>query len=164
MMTAYHLVLIVGIESDKFNGTILDGTRKVTDVLKSIRRINLRTAVLMAISFYSITILIHLLIIIETIPFTWVNGGRSPTLAAQLPLTFSNIVFSIIGAIFIIFVGQKKNDKFNRGISIVCWFLVFFWIFGLVQQFFGTPFEKMVCSFVLLLGVLSHYRIAIEKR
>ncbi|MBP3951742.1 hypothetical protein [Bacillus suaedae] len=132
--------------------------------MKSIKRINFRTAVLMAISFYSLTILIHLLIIIETIPFVWVNGGRSPTLEAQLPLSFGSIVISLIGAIFIIIVGLRKNHTFNKGISIVCWFLVFFWIFGLIQQFFGTPFEKMVCSFVLLLGVLSHYRIAIENR
>jgi hypothetical protein len=28
----------------------------------------------------------------------------------------------------------------------------------------GTPFEKMVCSFILLLGIISNLRLAIEKR
>jgi hypothetical protein len=29
---------------------------------------------------------------------------------------------------------------------------------------FGTPFEKMVCSFILFLGVISNLRMAIEKK
>ena len=46
----------------------------------------------------------------------------------------------------------------------MCWFFVVLWSFGFIQQLLGTPFEKMVCSLILLLGVISNLRMAIEKR
>lgn len=124
----------------------------------------MKTAVFMGIIFYSLTILIHFLIIIKIIPFTWVNGGRSESFAEQLPITVINIVISIIGLVFTLFVGRVKLYKFKRGITVICWFFVVLWSFGFIQQLFGTPFEKMVCSLVLLIGVISNLRMAIEKK
>ena len=46
-------------------------------MLEALRKINMKTAVFMGMCFYSLTILIHVLIISGIIPFTWVNGGRS---------------------------------------------------------------------------------------
>lgn len=60
-------------------------------------------------------------------------------------------------------VGRIKLYKYKRGITIICWFFVVLWSFGFIQQMFGTPFEKMVCSLVLLLGVISNLRMAVEK-
>ncbi|WP_282154583.1 hypothetical protein [Cytobacillus gottheilii] len=125
---------------------------------------NIKTAVFMGIIFYSLTILIHFLIISKSIPFTWVNGGRSESFAEQLPISVVNTVISIIGMVFTLFVGKFKLNKYKRGITLICWFFVALWSFGFIQQLFGTPFEKMVCSIVLLLGVISHLRMAIEKR
>lgn len=124
----------------------------------------MKTAVFMGIIFYSLTILIHFLIISKSIPFTWVNGGRSESFAEQLPITVINIVISIIGIVFTLIVGRVKLYKYKRGITVICWFFVVLWSFGFIQQLFGTPFEKMVCSLVLLIGVISHLRIAIEKK
>ena len=45
----------------------------------------------------------------------------------------------------------------------MCWFFVVLWSFGFVQQLLGTPFEKLVMSLLLLLGVISNMRMAIEK-
>ena len=123
----------------------------------------MKTAVFMGIIFYSLTILIHLLIISKSIPFTWVNGGRSESLAEQLPISFINIGIAIIGGVFTLIVGRFKLDKYKRGITVICWFFVVLWSFGFIQQLFGTPFEKMVCSVVLLIGVISNLRMAIEK-
>ena len=123
----------------------------------------MKTAVFMGIIFYSLTILIHFLIISKTIPFTWVNGGRSESFAEQLPITVINIVISIIGVVFTLIVGRDKLYKYKRGITVICWFFVVLWSFGFIQQLFGTPFEKMVCSLVLLIGVISNLRMAIEK-
>ncbi|KAB2332721.1 hypothetical protein [Bacillus mesophilum] len=125
---------------------------------------NIKTAVFMGIIFYSLTILIHFLIISKSIPFTWVNGGRSESFAEQLPISVVNTVISIIGMVFTLFVGKFKLNKYKRGITLICWFFVALWSFGFIQQLFGTPFEKMVCSIVLLLGVISHLRMAIEKK
>lgn len=124
----------------------------------------MKTAVFMGIIFYSLTILIHFLIISKSIPFTWVNGGRSESFAEQLPISVINIVVSIIGVVFTLIVGRIKLYKYKRGITVICWFFVVLWSFGFIQQLFGTPFEKMVCSLVLLLGVISNLRIAIEKK
>ncbi|CRK84521.1 hypothetical protein [Neobacillus massiliamazoniensis] len=123
----------------------------------------MKTAVFMGIIFYSLTILIHFLIISKSIPFTWVNGGRSESFAEQLPISVINIVISIIGVVFTLIVGRIKLYKYKRGITVICWFIVVLWSFGFIQQLFGTPFEKMVCSLVLLLGVISNLRMAIEK-
>jgi hypothetical protein len=133
-------------------------------MLKKLRKINMKTAVFMGIFFYSLTILIHVLIISGIIPFTWVNGGRSEYLATQLPISIINIIISIIGGVFTLIVGRNILYKYKRGITVICWFFVVLWSFGFIQQLFGTPFEKMVCSSILLLGVISNLRMAIEKR
>lgn len=124
----------------------------------------MKTAVFMGIIFYSLTILIHFLIISKSIPFTWVNGGRSESFAEQLPISVINIVISIMGVVFTLIVGRIKRYKYKRGITVICWFFVVLWSFGFIQQLFGTPFEKMVCSLVLLIGVISNLRMAIEKK
>ncbi len=124
----------------------------------------MKTAVFMGIIFYSLTILIHFLIISKSIPFTLVNGGRSESFAEQLPISVINIVISIIGVVFTLIVGRIKLYKYKRGITVICWFFVVLWSFGFIQQLFGTPFEKMVCSLVLLIGVISNLRMAIEKK
>ena len=124
----------------------------------------MKTAVFMGILFYSLTILIHFLIISKSIPFIWVNGGRSESFAEQLPISVINIVISIIGVVFTLIVGRIKLYKYKRGITVIFWFFVVIWSFGFIQQLFGTPFEKMVCSLVLLIGVISNLRMAIEKK
>ncbi|CAG9606646.1 hypothetical protein [Pseudoneobacillus rhizosphaerae] len=133
-------------------------------MLEKLRRIKLITAILMGICFYSLTILIHILIISGIIPLTWVNGGRSESFATQLPISIINIIISIIGGVFTLLVGGNLLNKFKRGTTVVLWFFVVLWSIGYIQQLLGTPFEKMVCSFVLLLGILSNLRMAIEKR
>ncbi|QCR31925.1 hypothetical protein [Lysinibacillus sp. SGAir0095] len=124
----------------------------------------MKTAVFMGIIFYFLTIFIHFLIISKSIPYTWVNGGRSESFAEQLPISVINIVISIIGVVFTLIVGRIKLYKYKRGITVICWFFVVLWSFGFIQQLFGTPFEKMVCSLVLLIGVISNLRMAIEKK
>jgi hypothetical protein len=133
-------------------------------MLEKLRRMNLKTAIFMGICFYSLTILIHILIISGIIPLTWVNGGRSESFATQLPLSIINLIISIIGGVFTLLVGGNLLNKYKRGTTVLLWFFVVFWSIGFIQQLLGTPFEKMVCSFILLLGIISNLRLAIEKR
>ncbi|HEY0827273.1 MAG TPA: hypothetical protein VGE40_04205 [Bacilli bacterium] len=133
-------------------------------MLEKLRKINMKTAVFMGICFYSLTILIHVLIISGIIPLTWINGGRSESFAAQLPISIINIIISIIGGVFTLIVGGNILYKYKRGITVICWFFVVLWSFGFIQQLLGTPFEKIVCSLILLLGIISNLRMAIEKR
>ncbi|WP_226671595.1 hypothetical protein [Metabacillus litoralis] len=133
-------------------------------MFENLRKINIKTAVFMGICFYSLSVLIHILIISGIIPLSWVNGGRSDSIATQLPISIVNSVISIIGGTLTLIVGANRLYKFNREISIILWLFVIFWSFGFIQQLFGTPFEKIVCSLLLLLGVISNLRMAIEKR
>jgi hypothetical protein len=133
-------------------------------MLEKLRGINLKTAILMGICFYSLTILIHILIISGIIPLTWVNGGRSESFATQLPISIINIIISIIGGVFTLLIGGNLLKKFKRGTTVILWFFVVLWSIGYIQQLLGTPFEKTVCSFILLLGIISNLRMAIEKR
>lgn len=133
-------------------------------MLEKLRKVNMKTAVNMGICFYSLTFLIQVLIISGIIPFTWVNGGRSESLATQLPISIINIIISIIGGVFTLLIGRNILYKYKRGITVICWFFVVLWSFGFIQQLLGTPFEKMFVSLVLLLGVISNMRMAIENR
>ena len=133
-------------------------------MLVALRKINMKSAVFMAICFYSLTITIHVLIITGLIPFTWVNGGRSESISAQLPISIINIVISIFGGFFTLIAGGNIRTKYKRAITVICWIFVVLWSFGFIQQLLGTPFEKMVMSLILLLGVISNMRMAIEKR
>ena len=133
-------------------------------MVEEFRKINMKTAVMMGMCFYFLTILIQVLIISGIIPFTWVNGGRSESIATQLPISIINIIISIIGGVFTLIIGGNIQYKNKRGITVICWVFVVLWSFGFIQQLLGTPFEKMVISLLLLLGVLSNLRMAIEKR
>jgi hypothetical protein len=137
-------------------------------MLEKLRKINMKTAVFMGICFYSLTFLIQVLIISGIIPFIWVNGGRSESFATQLPISIINTIISIIGGVFTLIVGGNIGGnilyKYKRGITVICWFFVVLWSFGFIQQLLGTPFEKMVVSFIMLLGVISNLRMAIENK
>ncbi|TXC92956.1 hypothetical protein FS935_01825 [Metabacillus litoralis] len=133
-------------------------------MFEMVRKINLKTAIITGIYFYFLTIFIHILIVSGWIPLNWVNGGRSGSFATQLPISILNIMISISGVLFTSMYRTNTLLKFKRGITIICWLFVFLWTFGFIQQLFGTPFEKIICSPLLFLGVMSNLRMAVEKR
>ena len=133
-------------------------------MLEKLRKMNMKTAVLTVVHFTMSKSFFNVLIISGIIPFTWVNGGRSESFATQLPISIINIIISIFGGVFTLFVNGNILYKYKRGVSIICWVFVVLWSFGFILQLLGTPFEKMVCSFILILGVISNLRMAIEER
>ncbi|MFF2499871.1 hypothetical protein [Peribacillus sp. NPDC058075] len=80
-------------------------------MIERFRKIDMKTAVFMAISFYSLTILIHVLIINGIIPLTWVNGGRSESLATQLPISIMHTIISIFGGFFTLLLAEIDYIK-----------------------------------------------------
>lgn len=133
-------------------------------MLKRFRNISMKSAVLLGICFYSLTILTHALVISGILPYTWVNGGRSESFEAQVQISFISIIISIIGVLFTFLAGKKQLLKFKRGITILCWIIVLLCSLGFIQQLLGTSFEKLVCTFIVLLGIISNLRLAIETR
>ena len=130
----------------------------------TIKYISMKKAVLLGICFYSFTVLIHVLVISGILPYTWINGGRSDSFSAQFQLSIISIIICLLGGFFTLFAAKSKAGKCNRGITIICWFLVLLCFVGLIQQLLGTAFEKGVCSFIVLLGITANLRIAVEIR
>lgn len=133
-------------------------------MINTIRKMHVKTAYQLGGIFYLLTIFIHLLVISEILPFTWVNGGRSESFSDQLSISIISMIITIsVGIVLLILVKKSRNTP-NKFLSIVCWCLVIFYLLGFIQQLLGTPFEKFICSIILLIGILSHLRIAIEKK
>ena len=99
--------------------------------VEEFRNINMKSAVMMGMCFYSLTILIHVLIISGIIPFTWVNGGRSESFATQLPISIINIIICIIGGVFTLIIGgniyinTKENNRYMLGFCCTLDFWVY---------------------------------------
>lgn len=125
-----------------------------------IKKLSYNTSITLGIIFYLLTILIRILILINIIPLEWINGGRSLSLQTQLPLSISNLLISLLGIIFLIYaffnIGKKTTIFISRIFTAL-------WLFGFLQQLLGTPFEKLVISIILLLGLISHFRVGLEK-
>lgn len=131
--------------------------------MRALRKIDLRVAGWIALGFYAATILVHVLVLSGVIPLAWINGGRSATLDAQLPLSVANLVIAVIGAIFVVFASGIVGNGAARWYRVVAWVFTLLWIVGLVQQLLGTVFEQTTLVFLLLIGALSHLRIAVGE-
>ena len=110
--------------------------------------------------FYTIVLLIHILIIAKAIPYNWINGGRSESYNAQLQISIVNTLITFIG-FWYVFANQKfqklQNNKIFRFIK---WALIPFWGFSLILQFLGTSFEMFVMSPIILFGIFAHVSLA----
>ncbi len=133
-------------------------------MLNAIRKINLKTAGIMAIVFYLLTILLHILVLTGILPYQWVNGGRSESLAAQLPLSVSNMLIAVAGLLFTLFASRIIRNNGKKVITVICWVFVALWTVGFFQQLLGTVFEKTAVALLLLVGVIAHLRMAVEER
>ncbi len=129
---------------------------------------SLKSAGIIAVSMNSIAILVHILVILQVIPFTWISGGKVDSLVVAQQ---TSIVSSIILAVTILFhlvasgiIPLKFNKFFNILISIGLWINVLFFSLSFVLQLLGTIFEKTCMSVVVFILVLSIIRLAIEKR
>ncbi|MDR1999525.1 MAG: hypothetical protein LBQ06_06240 [Frankiaceae bacterium] len=111
--------------------------------------------------FYALAVLTQVMVLVSVIPVTWINGGNSPTVEAQIPLALASVVVFVLGGWFVIFASGIVGKARVRWYRVVAWVLVAFWTFDLAQQLLGTPFERTVMSVVVLLGVLTHLRIAV---
>lgn len=110
--------------------------------------------------FYSLVLLTHLLIIFRVIPYTWINGGRSESYTAQLPISFANLAITGLGFLYV-FTNQKaKSLQSDKRFRVFKWALVPFWGLSLAMQFLGTSFEIFVMSPVVFLGLFSHVQLA----
>ena len=129
---------------------------------------DLKKAGLINLAVGGINVLIHISVIAGLLPYMWVNGGRTESYEMACSISASSIVVTLIG-MFITLVGAKIIPvKFNRfwGIAFTVFLMAMLPLafVGIVQQFWGTLFEKSFCSILTIAGFLTSFRIAFEKR
>lgn len=121
---------------------------------------NKRNTIILSYLFYFLVLIIHLFILIKIIPFQWINGGRSKSYDAQVPISIANI-----GVVFLGFLYVSINRKYTTiqnflSFRIFKWSLVPFWCLSLFLQFIGTKFELFAMSPIVMLGIYSHIQLA----
>lgn len=134
--------------------------------MTTIKKIPNKTAVIINLISIGLALVVHLLVIAEVIPYTWINGGRSVTLEAQQQL--SNMSVFILAAMALVNVCAAKTTWRHKAIAIVLavllWLLFAYSILGIVQQLFGTLFEKLCMSLLCIVNAVMYFRLALEKR
>jgi hypothetical protein len=128
-----------------------------------IRKLSLKTAGYVNIIAIIITVITHLLIIFQVIPFTYLNGGRSLTIAGARQTSIISI-FILALMIVVNIWALKRLKKYIPLLKIMLWVLFAYSIFGTVQQLLGTTFEKFCMSILCMINVIMYFRLAIEKR
>jgi hypothetical protein len=127
-------------------------------------KIPIDTVIKLGYIYYVIVLVTHILILLGTIPYQWVNGGRSASFETQAQLSYMSMFIALIGLIYIFLTDRIKSLRYNIVFRIFTWLLTAYWTLGFFMQLLGTPFERFVLSFVLLFGSWIHARIALAKR
>ena len=112
--------------------------------------------------FYLLSIAIHVLVMTKRLSYTWVNGGRSTSFDAQYKTSLISIIILMIGIIILMTYHIFPSIKSTLFGVILMGILTLYWLFGLMMQYLGTRFEKRVVSFIVLLGVFSHFMLFLE--
>lgn len=137
-------------------------------MLNSVRKINLKKAGIGACIVGLINIAVHILVINQLIPYTWVNGGRIESIIDARELSLSSIIMTIFNILIALIASKiipiKLNKFFGKALSVFLIITLPFSFLGIIQQFLGTTFEKIIMSVVTIIGFCCDVRIAFEKR
>lgn len=130
-------------------------------MLDLIKNIDIKVAGYLAFTMLALIIMVHGLVILKILPYTWINGGRSISYELQRKQSIVGIIVLIITMLLllvesnIIAIGIP-GILFNV-INVVLWITVVSLAVSVVMQLFGTTFEKYVMSiiaFILLVCVI----------
>lgn len=137
-------------------------------MLKWIRKFNLRKAGICGVVIGGVNIIVHILVIVNVIPYLWINGGRTESFAAAQQISMSSIVMTIINILIALIASQIIPVKLNKfwGIVLSAFLIITLplTLVGVIQQFLGTTFEKCVMGIVTIIAFCADTRIAFEKR
>lgn len=125
-------------------------------------KLSLNKIQLLGYLFYISVILTHVLVLLDIIPYSSVNGARTPSYDAQIPLSISSMTIGFLGIIYIFIVGKLKKRKIKLVFCITTWMLTVYWTIGLVMQLLGTTFERFVLSWIVLFAVFVHVQLALS--
>lgn len=127
-------------------------------------KIPIDTVIKLGYIYYAIVFVTHVLILLGVIPYQWVNGGRSPSFAAQTQLSYVSMAIALVGMLYILLTARIKPLRYYLVFRIFTWLVTAYWVLGFFMQLLGTPFERFLLSLVLLFGIWIHARIALVKK
>lgn len=137
-------------------------------MLAWIRKFDLRKAGICSIAIGGINIIVHILVIVNIIPYLWVNGGRTESFIEAQQTSISSIVMTIFNILVALIASKIIPVNLNKflGIALSAFLLITLplTLVGVIQQFLGTTFEKCVMGIVTVIGFWADTRIAFEKR
>lgn len=140
----------------------------IMGIINKIRHINLQKAGICSVIIGVIGIFVHILLICQIIPYTWLNGGRSLSFDAAKSTSSSSIIIIAVDILITLAASQLIPVRFSRFFGkVLTVFLVVMLplsFMGIILQLFGSPFEKCIMSLVTLVGFCADVRIAVEKR
>ena len=137
-------------------------------MLEWIRKYNLKKAGICSIVIGGINIIVHILVIVNIIPYLWVNGGRTESFAVAQQISTSSIIMTVVNILIALIASQIIPIRLNKfwGIAISVFLIATLSLsfIGVIAQFLGTIFEKCVMSIITIVGFCADTRIAFEKR
>lgn len=137
-------------------------------IIEKVRTYSLKKAGYCSVTIGCVNIVVHILTIMQILPYTWINGGRTESYIAAKDISISSIIFTVVNILIALIASQiiplKMNKFFGIVLSVFLIATLPMSIMGIVQQFLGTIFEKCVMSIVTIIGFVSDVRIAFEKR
>lgn len=137
-------------------------------MLEWIRKFDLKKAGIVNVSAGLLNILVHIFVILNILPYQWVNGGRTESLEAACQISVNSIIACVVGILITLIASRIIPIKLNRylgiALTVVLVVLLPLSFIGVVQQLLGTLFEKCVMSIVAAVGFCTAVRIAFEKR
>lgn len=137
-------------------------------MIEKIRKYNIKKAGFISIAIGIVAIAVHVLALLQILPYEWINGGRSPSYQAAFQTSISSIVMILISIMITLIASKIIPLKLNKFWTVLL--IIWLWIgvpldlIGIIQQLLGTSFEKSFMSIVTAIGFLMDFRIALEKR
>lgn len=135
-------------------------------MLDLIKSIDIEVAGYVAVGMIVVTIVLHCLLILKVVPYTWVNGGRSASFEAGKKASIIGVVALLITITFVLIASNIMPINISgiwvsvRG--IILWIVVGLMILSTIMQLLGTRFERYVMSIVVFILLISVLRMALE--
>lgn len=131
-------------------------------MLELIKSINIEVAGYLAVAMVVLTIIVHGLVILKVIPYTWINGGRSLSYESQKKQSILGIIVLVVMIPFLLNVSSIVSITIVSSITnIILWIVVAFLLISTIMQLLGTTFERYAMSIVVFILLVCVLRIVL---
>jgi hypothetical protein len=129
-----------------------------------LKKIDLKLAAYINIAINILAITVHILVILQIIPFNWVSGGKIQSYEIQKQASILSI-FILLFTIPISLWGSKiiLKNKLIILLKILLFIFCAYSFIGFLMQILGTLFEKIGMSILCLVSGVMNLRLLIEK-